>query len=618
MRIDGTTCPTTHLDDETGAILLRRLHPRIASYNDLIIFLMKSNMDIKFIGSGEAAKALLYYVTDYITKASLPTHVGLAALSYAIQKTNEQFPHMVEGGNEDNTARRSKGALNKSVNRMMSQQEISHQQVMSYLVGGGDVYTSHLFKVLHWGSFDRLFQRAFPQILQQPESSERADVSEQTAYQESFVLTINSDSISAANQTQDYVYRSQDAVFKQMCLYEFAGSAEKVTRTRDKRRLGTEGDGIDAREHEREQMWGNENEGVDEPTGTSGLRGRPRQPRGLFSSDRHTQFRTHVLRLRRTSMVPVILGERIPRSDRDDKERESWARMMLILFVPWRAPSDLRHVEETWCEAFERQRELITPKHVQIIANMNVLSECRDVRDEFRETRRKEAMASIQEGLLPGEHHTGREDETHQEFELFAQSDPDVLYDDVNDNQASQSALDSSIGTRGREAFDACFGVESDTRHSPSRTQNAFPQSHLEEMDASRLTSQAATMRRLKSNRRPRPPEDNDGSGRPVKRRRLTRHVQENVTQERLRNETSDATEDKESHVSSPVRRAIDQVIEEMGLKGNPEQERAFRIVADHVESPEEQLLMYIAGVGGTGKTHVIKAILRLFKLLGR
>jgi hypothetical protein len=28
-------------------------------------------MDIKYIGSGEAARALVYYVTDYITKATL-------------------------------------------------------------------------------------------------------------------------------------------------------------------------------------------------------------------------------------------------------------------------------------------------------------------------------------------------------------------------------------------------------------------------------------------------------------------------------------------------------------------------------------------------------------------
>jgi hypothetical protein len=42
-------------------------------------------MDIKYIGSGEAAKALVYYVTDYITKENLVTHVGLQALAYAIK-----------------------------------------------------------------------------------------------------------------------------------------------------------------------------------------------------------------------------------------------------------------------------------------------------------------------------------------------------------------------------------------------------------------------------------------------------------------------------------------------------------------------------------------------------
>ena len=62
---------------------------------------MKSNMDVKFIGSGDAAKAMLYYVTDYITKASLPTHIGLGALTYAIQKTNAKFDGVDEVGMDD-------------------------------------------------------------------------------------------------------------------------------------------------------------------------------------------------------------------------------------------------------------------------------------------------------------------------------------------------------------------------------------------------------------------------------------------------------------------------------------------------------------------------------------
>ena len=65
---------------------------------------------------------------------------------------------------------------------------------------------------------------------------------------------------------------------------------------------------------------------------------------------------------------------------------------------------------------------------------------------------------------------------------------------------------------------------------------------------------------------------------------------------------------------------AIKQVVTEMHLSNNEEQHRAFRIVAEHAGKGEndEQLLMYIAGVGGTGKTHVVHAILRLFELLGR
>ncbi|EGO04332.1 hypothetical protein SERLA73DRAFT_44625 [Serpula lacrymans var. lacrymans S7.3] len=52
---------------------------------------MRCNMDIKYIGSGQAAKALVYYVTDCITESSLPVHVGLDALKYAIKQNNLKY-----------------------------------------------------------------------------------------------------------------------------------------------------------------------------------------------------------------------------------------------------------------------------------------------------------------------------------------------------------------------------------------------------------------------------------------------------------------------------------------------------------------------------------------------
>ncbi|KAJ7741070.1 hypothetical protein B0H16DRAFT_1215718, partial [Mycena metata] len=153
MRIDGSTQLCTHLDEQTESIILRRLHPRINNYNELIIFLLRCNMDIKYIGSGEAAKALVYYVTDYITKGTLSTHIGLGALEYAIKRNLEKFGPGGATSHDNEAVNRS--LFTKTIMALHSKQEMSHQQVMSYLVGGGDCYTSHSFKVVKWGEFDR-------------------------------------------------------------------------------------------------------------------------------------------------------------------------------------------------------------------------------------------------------------------------------------------------------------------------------------------------------------------------------------------------------------------------------------------------------------------------------
>jgi len=58
----------------------------------------------------------------------------------------------------------------------------------------------------------------------------------------------------------------------------------------------------------------------------------------------------------------------------------------------------------------------------------------------------------------------------------------------------------------------------------------------------------------------------------------------------------------------------IDGVVKGFQLK--TDQERAFRIVANHAVSPNpEQLKMYMGGMGGSGKSPVIKALMYFFKL---
>jgi len=58
--------------------------------------------------------------------------------------------------------------------------------------------------------------------------------------------------------------------------------------------------------------------------------------------------------------------------------------------------------------------------------------------------------------------------------------------------------------------------------------------------------------------------------------------------------------------------KVIDSVAQEFSLK--EEQERAFRIVANHATiKKSEQLKMYLGGMGGTGKSQVIKALIAFF-----
>ncbi|CAF4241238.1 unnamed protein product [Rotaria sordida] len=79
--------------------------------------------------------------------------------------------------------------------------------------------------------------------------------------------------------------------------------------------------------------------------------------------------------------VPVLYGPQIPRQDRDDT-RERYNRALLTLFVPWRNAVDLCDVNETWEDAFESRKDLISAHSWKIIENIQLLHECKKDRDE--------------------------------------------------------------------------------------------------------------------------------------------------------------------------------------------------------------------------------------------
>ncbi|KAJ8503417.1 hypothetical protein ONZ45_g10876 [Pleurotus djamor] len=102
----------------------------------------------------------------------------------------------------------------------------------------------------------------------------------------------------------------------------------------------------------------------------------------------HRDHKTHAFRVRTLIRVPVPVGPGLPRRDRQET-LERHAKVMLILFKPWRSLADLKSHTQGWVESY---RHFISqaPSHVQdVINNMQLLHECRDSKDDHFDAMRK-------------------------------------------------------------------------------------------------------------------------------------------------------------------------------------------------------------------------------------
>ena len=145
-----------------GVILQKRLHSTCNNYNKAISAIMRCNTDVKFLTNGQDAKATIFYITDYITKNEMSVFqtVSLIQLAFAKIEANE-FPtascsFMTE---EEDKARK---LLYTCLNTMDKEVERSAQFVVSILLGYPLEYTSHTYKSFTPYSFIRAIKVANP------------------------------------------------------------------------------------------------------------------------------------------------------------------------------------------------------------------------------------------------------------------------------------------------------------------------------------------------------------------------------------------------------------------------------------------------------------------------
>lgn len=142
MRMPRQIENISSINIESGEIKLKRLHETINNFNEYIISACRSNMDIKYIFSGSDAKALVYYITDYVTKSSLSFHDTFSLVLKAVQSFEKQALNSDVAVEAEERSRR---LVLRCYNTLASQQELSGVQVASYLMGWPDHYTTHDF-----------------------------------------------------------------------------------------------------------------------------------------------------------------------------------------------------------------------------------------------------------------------------------------------------------------------------------------------------------------------------------------------------------------------------------------------------------------------------------------
>ena len=152
--------PVSTIDPITGHISMRRSDPWINNFNEYLIAACRCNMDIKFIWTGSDAKALVYYITDYVTKMSLSFHDTLSL----VQKCITSIVDPSHQSNKQNAIEKSRKLVLRCYNALASQQELSGAQVASYLMNWNDHYTTHKFQGLYLIQTERYLQTQLNEI----------------------------------------------------------------------------------------------------------------------------------------------------------------------------------------------------------------------------------------------------------------------------------------------------------------------------------------------------------------------------------------------------------------------------------------------------------------------
>ncbi|KAF5309630.1 hypothetical protein D9611_013937 [Ephemerocybe angulata] len=271
---------------------------------------------------------------------------------------------------------------------------------------------------------------------------------------------------------------------------------------------------------------------------------------------------------------------------------------LLTLFVPWRSPLDLKSSCESWDAAFDRYS--FSDRHLQIISNMNIRHECYDARDDYHAQLKLQVAAQYDKDAdLDTE---DEEEECPDDADVADVLDA-VLLEESGIGVWSQKKLDQmkeveavmqsagwtvdSVSSQTRSTEDS---FAPDRMMGPNKWKSVVSAARKEVLDSRLVNAKGHILAH----------DDDVGSKDPAYDGVKVVNDARVLPGAYFLSEFELADADVQAQLTEAVTK----------YSLNEEQRRAFSIVARHsISVSPAPLLMYIGGMGGTGKTRVIDSL---------
>ena len=667
-RFPRPIVPETTVNFEDGYINLKKLESMLNTISPCITYIFRCNTDVTSLLSGTSIKAVISYVSDYIAKPTLKTYQIFATAYNVFDKNANLEP---DDNSRTDDARK---LILKIVNALSSKMEIGSPMASMYLLQNPDHYTSHKFIPFWWRSFvndvtnsetsngstsqnhdiDIKMEDAFQEeeknflpltkdkktddcgidVLMEDVSKKKIEISRCSINNDDLGREIYFDVSKLDSEASFLNNKAMDIDGPNNLSNAGIDTIKNLISTEEENfHIDIEGNNQDKCEakYDSDDEDGDEDDTTDEKllisqdgneyVASSKVDDYKYRPEVYNSSSLydwsklsvkvkvprnkkddayfkflpgHAQSNSHMVKLvssRDDTFVLNFIGGPLPRCDQGDFD--FYCRTMLTLFKPWRNSCDLKNKNQTWVEAFTSYE--FKDANRKVMNNFNLRYECLDERDDYHAILKRQCRL-------------------RKEKDSF-------LFRDQYDNDCNLG-----INTNFEEEYgnQELLGPNA-IRKAQQMIETDLLLNKVGWLDDEKKTNSNMNIQEF------RPPVNKTG----LQWKNIVKQCRESLLKSKKihLSPVENALQSVRKYFVEPSdvkllsaeyfmhdfqaenskdREIILKTIFDFSL--NEEQKRAFHIVGNHAsETCPDQLKMHLGGMGGTGKTQVIKALISMF-----